>query len=112
MNGLTSVITGVLETTRNTSIRLLAVGRKTPAPTGVISPRGVAPAKAPRPDPRPRVRLEPRDADPDRRRAWPARVLQRGCRGDPRAPVLRSRRDASRGVARTVLAAHARVGAA
>src|SRR5262249_40484528 len=112
MNGLTSVITGVLETTGKASDRLLNGRPGDGHPDGVRSPGGVVPAEAPRPDPRPGVRFEPRDADPDRRRTWLARVLQRGRRGDPRAAFLCGGRDASRRVGRTVLAAHARLGAA
>src|SRR5919206_889933 len=110
MNGLTSVIKMSLRLP-NRSPPDYRAGVWETTLAGVRSCRGLGTAEASGSDPRPRVCVEPRNAHADHRRTRPRRVLQRGCRGDPRAPVLRGGRGAPRGVAWTVLAAHARFGA-
>src|SRR5919206_3655989 len=110
MNGLTSVIKMSLRLP-NRSPPDYRAGVWVTTLAGVRSRRGLGTAEASGSDPRPRVCVEPRDADADHRRTRRRGVLQRGCRGDPRAPLLRVGRGASRGVAQAVLTTHARVGA-
>src|SRR5262245_54779700 len=61
-----------------------------------LEPDRRAAAEASDPDPGARALVEPRDADADRRRKRPGRLLQRGCGSRARRPVLPDGRSVDR----------------